>query len=99
MRFLLCAVSLVMAGCQVDENTFGADDQKFVDTMVDLRVAAMTAGSDTVQFEELRREVLQEQGVTEEDLRAYVDANSAKLGHMAAIWDSISARLAEPIPQ
>ena len=99
MRVLLCALALVVAGCEVDENTFGADDQKFVDTMVELRVAALTAGIDTAQFEEMRSEILQQQGVTEEDLRAYVEANSANLDHMAAIWDSISARLAEPIPQ
>jgi hypothetical protein len=99
MRALLPVLALILAGCEVDENTFGAEDLRFVDTMVELRVAALTAGTDTAQFEERREEVLRENGVTEEALRAYVEANSSNLDHMAAIWDSISARLAEPIPQ
>jgi len=99
MRGLLTVLALVMTGCAVEENTFGADDRRFVDTMVELRVAALTAGSDTAQFEELRQAVLEEHGVTETDLRAYVEAHSSDLDHMAAIWDSISTRLSEPTPQ
>lgn len=99
MRGLLAVLAFVVAGCAIEENTFGADDQRFVDTMVELRMAALTAGVDTAKFEELRETVLSEHGVTEADLRAYVEANSSDLDHMAAIWDSISARLAEPTPQ
>jgi hypothetical protein len=99
MRVMLPVLALVIAGCAVDENTFGAEDRRFVDTMVELRVAAMTAGTDTAQFDELRQKVLQENDVTEEALHAYVAANSSDLDHMAAVWDSISERLADPIPQ
>lgn len=99
MRTLIVVLALAIAGCEVEENTFGADDQKFVDTMVELRRAALTAGIDTAQFEELRQAVLEDHGVTEEDLRGYVEANSSNPDHMAAIWDSISVRLSEPIQQ
>jgi hypothetical protein len=99
MRVMGLLLGFVLAGCAVDENALGASDARFIETMVDLRRAALAAGTDTAQFERLREEVLAERGVTEADLRAYVDANGGDLYHMAAVWDSISARLADPGPE
>jgi hypothetical protein len=96
---MLLAMTLLIGACDVEENTLGADDSQFIETMVALRQVAMTAGTDTAQFEQLRDSVLEAHGVTAEDLRSYVDANSADLEHMATIWDSVSARLSDPVPQ
>ena len=93
------ALALVMSACSADDGAFGAEDEQFVATMVELRQAALTAGTDTARFEALRRTVLEEQGVTEEELRAYVTARAGDLNHMATVWDSVAARLtAEAAP-
>jgi hypothetical protein len=97
---IMMALALVMSACSADDGAFGAEDEQFVETMVELRQAALTAGTDTARFEALRRAVLQEQGVTEEELRAYVTSRAGDLNHMATVWDSVAARLTvEAVPQ
>ncbi|HEX2166646.1 MAG TPA: hypothetical protein VHG09_05350 [Longimicrobiales bacterium] len=99
MKRILLAVMLLIVACEGEENALGPDDAQFIETVVALRHAAMTAGRDTAHFEQLRDSVLESQGVTAEDLRTYVETTSADLEYMAMIWDSISARLSEPVPQ
>jgi len=96
MRAMVVVLGFVVAACAGDGSTVGLSDERFIEAMVELRRAAMTAGSDTVQFEQRRQAILNEQGVTEDELRRYVEANSRDLYHMAAVWDSISTRLAAP---
>ena len=43
MRVLLVGLALLLSGCAAEENTFGAGDERFVQTMVELRRAALTA--------------------------------------------------------
>lgn len=90
---LALMMSLVLSACSADDEAFGAEDEQFVETMVELRRAAQTAGRDTARFEALRRAVLEQRGVTEEELRAYVAARADDLNHMATVWDSVAARL------
>jgi hypothetical protein len=97
MRCIL-VLAIGIAGCGADDSTFGVTDERFVATMVELRQAAVTAGRDTARFEELRAQTLERQGVSEEDLRAYVETHSGDLRHMAAMWDSVASRLADPVP-
>jgi hypothetical protein len=100
MARIMMALALVLSACGADDEAFGAEDEQFVETMVELRRAALTAGRDTARFEALRRTVLEEQGVTEEELRAYVAARGEDLNHMATVWDSVAARLSpQPAPQ
>jgi hypothetical protein len=100
MTRIMMALALVMSACSVDDEAFGVEDEQFVETMVELRRAAVTAGKDTARFEALRRAVLEQQGVTEEELRAYVTARAGDLNHMATVWDSVAARLTvEAVPQ
>ena len=99
MRVLLVGLVLLLSGCAAEANTFGASDERFVETMVELRRAALTAGADTAEFMRLRDAVLEEQGVTEEELRAYVEARGGDLEHMAAVWDSVVARLSDQEPE
>lgn len=95
MRALVVVLGFVVAACAGDGSTVGLSDERFIETMVELRRAAITVGPDTVQFEQRRQAILKEQGVTEDELRTYVEANSRDLYHMAAVWDSISTRLSE----
>ena len=99
MRALALGLALLLSGCAAEENTFGASDERFVQTMVELRRAALTAGVDTAEFMRLRDAVLNERGVTEEELRAYVEARGGDLDHMAAVWDSVVSRLSDPEPE
>jgi hypothetical protein len=96
----MMALVLVLSACSADDEAFGVADEQFVETMVELRRAALSAGTDTARFEALRRTVLEEQGVTEEELRAYIAARASDLNHMATVWDSVAARLSpQPAPQ
>jgi hypothetical protein len=88
----------LLPGCAGQDGTTGISDTQFLDAMTELRQAALLAGQDTAQFMELRAEVLERQGVTESELRAYVAARSRDLSHMAEMWDSVGARLATPVP-
>lgn len=100
MKRIMLALALGMSACNADDEAFGAEDEQFVETMVELRRAAVTAGTDTARFEALRRSALEARGVTEEELRAYVRARAGDLDHMASVWDSVAARLSlEPTPQ
>jgi hypothetical protein len=96
---MMLVLGLALAACAADEAAFGVSDARFIETMVELRRAAVTAGTDTAQFEQLRQAVLEDHGVTEADLRAYVEAKGGDLDHMAAVWDSVSARLSEVGPE
>jgi hypothetical protein len=94
MKWSMIALLLVTGGCAA-ESRRGISDEQFITTMVELRRAARAAESDTARFVELRREVLERQGVSEAELRAYVESGSRDLLELAAVWDSIGARLAE----
>ena len=98
MRLLLLGLALLLSGCGED-SAFGASDERFVQTMVELRRAALEAGTDTAEFMRLRSAVLEDQGVTEEELRAYVRARGGDPDHMAEVWDSVVSRLTEPEPE
>src|SRR5690606_20097167 len=87
MRFMLLAMVIVAAACTGDDTTYAPADESFVETVVELRRAALEAGPDTALYAELRAQVLEERGMTEDELRAYVSARSADLDHMAMIWD------------
>lgn len=91
-RVTILAVGLLL-GCSEGDGGFGPRDDHFVETMVELRRAAILAGRDTAQFEARKQEILEERGVTEDSLRAYVARRSADLEGMAAVWDSVNARL------
>jgi hypothetical protein len=63
--------------------------ERFIEANVALRQVA----GDTVDAIALRESVLEEQGITEDDLRAFVTARSDRPGELAAIWDEIYVRL------
>jgi hypothetical protein len=62
--------------------------------MVALRIHAVTAESPE-EYDRLRVEALTERGVTEAELRAYVDAWAHDPAHMAGVWTAIRETLLE----
>jgi hypothetical protein len=88
-------LAALLAGCGGGEAAFGVEDDRFVNTMVELRRAALETGMDTAAFAAARRRILETHEVTEDSLRSYVERRSTDLDAMAAIWDSVNARLSE----
>jgi len=64
----------------------------FVRVMAELRDAGR-ALSDTSQFDARRREILDEAGVTDSMLMAFVRVHAANAAYMAEVWDSVDARV------
>jgi hypothetical protein len=64
----------------------------FIDTYVDLRVAALDTDSGTVAAAD-RDAILEQHGVTEEELVAFADANSAELEFMRDVWTEVEERM------
>jgi hypothetical protein len=96
----LAIVLLAPLGCdrasQASANTI--PDERFVGAYV----AISRVEGDSVRLDSIRAAVLAEQGVTEEQMRAFVDARSGNPLQLAAVWDRIRERLSEiphtPVP-
>lgn len=97
MRRLILA-ALVLAACSSGGSATDPEDDRFIDTIVQLRTAAM---ENPGGFAAEKQQILTENGVTEEALRAYIQTHVDDLSHLAAVWDTINARLARPadVPQ
>lgn len=91
---------LLMPACATDSTSaMGVSDDQFIETMVALRREAAEAGSDTAAYRAARDQVLARQGVTADELRAYVAARARDLDAMAAVWESINVRLTSETPR
>lgn len=96
MRAVLLLVCLsLLAGCGRGTDATGLDDDRFIDVMVRLRDVAEQTRAQPDSFAVRRDRVLEEAGVTREQLLSYVERRGSDLSHMAAIWDSINRRVAE----
>ena len=67
-------------------------DETFITAYVELRAAAL-AQPDRTLLDEDRARVLREQGVTEDELLAFVETHGDDVEYMRAIWDEIERRL------
>jgi hypothetical protein len=93
---ILLLVLLATLGCRREDVTTGIADEHFIEVVVQLRrAAAETRGTDAA-FAARRDAILREAGITEDQLRAYVEAHGRDIDHMAEVWDSINARLSTP---
>lgn len=95
IRFLPFAIAAVLGACSLGADATGLSDERFIAVVVELRRATEHTRSDSEQFPVLRDSILDAAGVTEAQLRAYVDAHAGDLRHMAEIWSTINRRLAE----
>ena len=73
------------------------DRDTFVATYVDLRRASLEAGGGAIEAAD-RERILQEHGVTEEDLLRFADVHGADVAYMRGVWDEVQARLEPPAP-
>jgi hypothetical protein len=88
----LCAVLLL--SCRSDRATT-LDRDEFVTTVVELRRAAMELRGDPGAYEVRREQLLQARGVTEDELRQYVEVHAGDVQHMAEVWNEINSELSE----
>jgi hypothetical protein len=68
------------------------DRDSFVRVMVELRQAERTL-KDSIAFDERRRAILRESGVTDSMLIGFVRAYQSDAEYMTSVWDTIDARL------
>jgi hypothetical protein len=99
IALLLLLPLLLAGGCRSDAGATGISDERFIDVVVQLRRAAHETRDEPAAYAARRDAILREAGVTEEQLRAYVDVRGRDIDHMAQIWDSINTRLATPETQ
>lgn len=71
----------------------GVDRQTFVETYVDLRVAALRELRQLPEGQ--RREILERHGVTEEGLLEFAEHHGGDAAYMRDVWSEVEARLEE----
>jgi hypothetical protein len=89
----LLAVALTACGPANDATGIGRD--RFVDVVVELRLAALETRGDVAAFEARKAEILRAADVTEDEMRAYVERHGEDLEHMAEVWGAINRRLSD----
>jgi hypothetical protein len=89
------------AGCAKTEPDDGPvmDRSAFIDTYVDLRLAALASPARTLSATD-REAVLAKHHVTDQDLLRFVDARGADPAYMVRLWSEVAGRvpLAPPPP-
>lgn len=108
-RLLLLGLGLVTVGACGDREPTGGDapirTTEFVEIIVALRAAEMeieqSVPPDSVQpaFALRKSDILDQYGVTEDDVRAFVEQHHARPGFLAEVWDTIAQRLRAQPPQ
>jgi len=87
----LCAL-VVTAGCGGDAPVATLDRASFIDTYVELRIAALQRGLGTVG-DALRDTILTSQGVTEAQLVEFAEVHGTDLEYMRDVWAEVTDRL------
>lgn len=94
----LAAVLALLGTACAGGPTAPVDTDTFVEAVVALRMEAALAESPD-HFERRRTEVLRELGVSQDELRAYVEAWTADPAHMSRVWSSVRQILRERAEQ
>ena len=97
-RLLAPLAACAAASCGAKDDPAVIDRAVFIDTYVDLRKAALAAPSHTHTAAD-RERVLEEHGVTDQDLLHFVDVRGADPQYMVRLWTDIGNRLPlAPLP-
>jgi len=83
---------LVLFGCGGGPQGDTIDREVFITTYVDLRIAALDTDSARVGESE-RDAILQQHGVTADDLTTFADVHGADLEYMRDVWAEVELRL------
>jgi hypothetical protein len=92
---LMVLAAVAALGCGREGAGTTLAETRFIEVMVELRRAALRAPDPGV-YEAEKQQILRNAGVTEAELRAYVERHGRDLEHMAAVWESINVRLSQP---
>jgi hypothetical protein len=97
MRHIFAALCflVLLAGCGGPDRGTAIETERFVSAVVELRRAAAQTWGDTAAFAARKTEILRTQGVTEEDLRQYVEVHGENVQYMADVWNSINTELSD----
>ena len=99
---LLALVGAVgFVGCAADGDTRVISREEFVEAYVALRLAALeeSDGSDDTPISpEARERVLDEQGVTEEELLRFAEIRGGDMVYMKELWSDVERRMGELRP-
>jgi nucleotide-binding universal stress UspA family protein len=68
------------------------ESDQFIEVYLELRRAAAATDS-APAFEDRKDEILGRHGITGQELLDYIERNSADLGKLTAVWDTIYQRL------
>jgi hypothetical protein len=83
---------LVLFGCGSSAPGDTIDREVFIATYVDLRMAALD--TDTARIGTVERDaILQQHGVTADDLTTFADVHGADLEYMRDVWAEVELRL------
>jgi hypothetical protein len=101
---LVALLAVALAGTEGCTRTKAADApvidrQTFIDTYVDLRLAALASPARTLTTSD-REAVLAKHHVTDQDLLHFVDVRGADPSYMVRLWTEVAGRvpLAPPPP-
>lgn len=83
-------VGLVACGSSTPEGVI--DRETFIQAYVDLRVAALDTDSSRLAAAD-RERILDDLGITGEDLLDFVRAHAAELEYMREVWNEVELRL------
>ena len=88
----LATAALPAAACGPDvPETIGRE--AFIDAYVALRVAELTDRENEVISAEARERVLEDQGVTEEELFGFVEVHGGDVDFMKELWKEVERRM------
>jgi len=91
---LTATLLLLCLGCEAG-GPETIDRSVFIDTYVDLRIAALDTDSLRLGDAE-RADVLSRHDVSEEDLKDFVDAHAADAEYMRDVWNDVELLLDRP---
>ena len=93
-RGWIAVAVLLTSGC-AEEVPETISREAFVETYVALRVAELTEPGVEMISEEARERVLEEQGVTEEELFGFVEVYGGDVVFMKELWKDVEERMDE----
>ncbi len=88
---------LIASACSAGSADDVIDREVFVQTYIDLRVAALETETQQLS-DEARAEVLTRSGVTADDLKHFAEVHGRDLDFMRDVWNDVESRMDERLP-